>query len=783
MMPLRMLLLLVLLVSQVAVAQPSPADVEFFEARVRPLLIKHCSECHSRQAKTVQGGLRLDHPEGLRRGGESGPAVVPGKPEESRLIAAVRYKNPDSQMPPAGKLSEAEIEVLVQWVQRGAAFPDSAADGDPTKAVAKRTIDIAAGKTYWAFQPLVLNALPTVPQTAEYAQPLDAFVISTLDSHGLSLSPRADRRTLLRRVSFDLLGLPPTPEELADFDADASPEAYERLIERLLASPQYGERWGRFWLDLVRYADVLESWAPTGGHAWPYRDWVVSSLNDDVPYDRFVTLQLAADQMPDARPADVAALGFLGLSPSYWKELKLAPDVIKTVVAEEWEERINTVSGTILGLTVACARCHDHKFDPVTQQDYYGLAGIFASIRQAPRPMLSADVAQQVSLARGAVQKLDAEAATVIKQAAGDTANAEKLKQQAESLKARAAEIKAKTPHYDDPLVLGIEDASLFVLPDGPNRTKLDFKVGAGQDVAMQMRGNPANVGAIVQRRFLSVLSTAEPQPFAIGSGRAELGQAIFRDSTPLAARVFVNRVWRHHFGKGLVETPSNFGTLGSKPSHPELLDDLAARFVAAGWSLKWLQREIVLSATYQQVSTTNDKLRSVDPDNVWLGRMPRRRLEVEAWRDSMLAVSGQLDPRIGGAPTELSETSNARRTLYGTIKRRELNDLLRLYDFPDPTSHSPARLETTTPLQQLYVLNSNFMARQAAALTTRVRREQSGDVGAQVSRAYELLVGRGPSATQLARSTEFLTGSPTNERWQQFAEVLLATNAMQFID
>lgn len=782
-MPLRAMLLLVLLIPQVAVAQPSPADVEFFEARVRPLLIKHCSECHSRQAKTVQGGLRLDHPDGLKRGGESGPAVVPGKPDESRLIAAVRYKNPDSQMPPAGKLTDVEIEVLVAWVQRGAAFPTSASDGDPSKAVPKRTIDIAAGKTYWAFQPLARTALPVAPEALEHAQPLDAFVISALSQQGLAPSPRADRRTLLRRVSFDLLGLPPTPEELADFEADASPDAYERLVERLLASPHYGERWGRFWLDLVRYADVLESWAPTGGHAWPYRDWVVTSLNDDVPYDRFVKLQLAADQMPDAPPTDIAALGFLGLSPSYWKELKLAPDVIKTVVAEEWEERINTVSGTFLGLTVACARCHDHKFDPVTQRDYYGLAGIFASIRQTPRPMLSAEVAQQVSLARGAVQKLDAEAANVLKQAAGDATKADALKQQVESLKARAAELKAKTPHYDDSLVLGIEDASLFVLPDGANRTKLDFKVGAGQDVAMQMRGNPAQVGEVVQRRFLSVLSADEPRPFAIGSGRAELGQAIFRDATPLAARVFVNRVWRHHFGKGLVETPSNFGSLGSKPSHPELLDDLAGRFVAAGWSLKWLQREIVLSATYQQVSTTTDRLRAVDPDNIWLGRMSRRRLEVEAWRDSMLAVAGQLDVRFGGAPTELSETSHARRTLYGTIKRRELNDLLRLYDFPDPTSHSPARFETTTPLQQLYVLNSNFMARQAAALIARVRREQPGEVTLQVSRAYELLFGRSPSAAQLARSTEFLTSAPSDERWQQFAEVLLSTNAMQFVD
>jgi hypothetical protein len=542
----------------------------------------------------------------------------------------------------------------------------------------------------------------------------------------------ASRAVLIRRVTFDLIGLPPTPEELAAFVNDQAPDAYERLVDRLLASPQHGERWGRFWLDLARYADQTEQWTETKGLPWLYRDWVVGAVNEDRPYDQFVQLQLAADLMPGVGARDRAALGFLGLSPTYWKELKLAPDVIKTVVAEEWEERIQTITGTFLGLTVACARCHDHKFDPITMHDYYALAGVLASTRQVDCRVQTMNGLQKVP---------------------------------------------------------GVEDAALMVLPDGPHKTKVEYKPGEAQDVAMQMRGNPTTIGAVVPRRFLAVLSPETPRLFTQGSGRLELAQAIVKDGGALAARVLVNRVWKHHFGTGLVETPSDFGAQGARPSHPELLDDLAARFVASGWSMKWLHREIVLSATYRQSSELGTRSaerkgapNSVDADNRWLGRMNRRRLEVEAWRDAMLTAAGNLVLTDGGASIDLRDAANRRRTLYGTVKRRELNDLLRLHDFPDPTTHCAGRIPTTTPLQQLYTLNSPFVQRQSAALARRLEQDAASTVG-RVQRAYWLLYGRAATAGQVKLAVAFLGDKADAAAWQQYAQVLLGSNEFLFVD
>ena len=685
---------------------PSPADREFFEKRVRPLLVERCFECHS--AKKQRGGLRLDSRVAVLKGGDTGSAVVPGKPEASLLVRAIGYGDENLQMPPKGKLAERDAAVLMEWVRRGLPFPDAAT------TTTQRTIDIAAGKKFWSFQPLKLATPPAVGGRTR----IDGFLLAELAKRGLAFAPEADRRALIRRVSFDLVGLPPSPEEVEAFVRDDSPDAYERLVERLLASPQHGERWARFWLDLARYCDIPEDWAKRKNSPHLYRDWVVSAINADMPYDRFVTLQLAADQVKDAKPEDRAALGFIGLSPSYWKELKLAPDVIKTVVAEEWEERIHTLGSTFLGLTLACARCHDHKFDPVTTQDYYALAGVFASTREA-------------------------------------------------DLKTNGTA-----------LAPGVEDASLFVLPDGPHKTKLDYKPGVAQDVAIQVRGNPASPGSVVPRRFLAVLSN-DAKPFKNGSGRLELAQAILNEGGALAARVLVNRVWMHHFGVGLVDTPSNFGMEGSPPTHPALLDDLAARFVASGWSLCWLHREIVLSAAYRQSSTADARKSSLDPDNRLLGRMSRRRLEVEAWRDAMLAVTGTLDHRLGGPPQELTDANNRRRTLYGTVKRRELSDLLRLHDFPDPTVHSASRTPTTTPLQQLFVLNSPFLRQQATALANRVQTEATGDE-ARVRRVYQLLFGRLPSSNEMKLASEFLTDPAA---WPAYCQALLGGNELLFVD
>jgi hypothetical protein len=773
----RLAALLLMTCCATAHAGDPAADRDFFERKVRPLLAERCFSCHSTAAKKLRGGLLLDSRAAILKGGDSGPAAVAGEPQKSRLVEAVRYGNVDLQMPPRGKLSEGDVAVVEEWVRRGVPFPESAAASGGRQPLG---VSIAEGRKWWSFQPARKVAPPAVRDDTWPRKRIDPFILAELEKRGLAPSREADRRVLIRRANFDLLGLPPTPEEVASFVNDTTPDAYERLVERLLASPLYGERWGRFWLDLGRYADMTEPWADVKAPAHVYRDWVVRAFNDDLPYDRFVRLQLAADLLPDAAPADRAALGFIGLSPTYWKELKLDKDVIRTVVAEEWEERIHTLGGTFLGLTVACARCHDHKFDPITQADYYALAGVFASTRLADRPMLPDGPARQVDQAHQRVKSLQGQ---IDKLQAKKPLPPEDAKE-IESLKSQMAEVRRATPHFDDPAAPGVEEASLHVLPDGPHKTKLEYKAGAAQDVAMQVRGNPTNAGPVVARRFLAVLSSDPPRPFEKGSGRLELANAIVTDAGPLAARVIVNRVWKWHFGVGLVETPSDFGRQGARPSHPELLDDLAARFVENGWSLKWLHREIMLSATYRQTSLGRDPKRgtTADPDNRLLGRMNRRRLEVEAWRDAMLAASGTLRLEIGGPSRELGDPNNRRRTLYGTVTRRELSDLLRLHDVPDATTHSAGRVPTTTPLQGLFVLNSPFVQAQSAALVRRLKAETPGGAEERVRRAYLLLYGRPPTARQLRVALDFLRPE-SDAVWEEFAQVLLGSNEFLFVD
>jgi hypothetical protein len=775
----RLLPTLLLLASALPAAAANPPasasadDLAFFEKKVRPVLVRRCQECHSTRAKKKRGGLLLDSRAAVLAGGDSGPVVVAGEPGKSLLVQAVRYEHASLAMPPKGKLPAGEVAVLEEWVRRGAPFPG------PSAALARGSIDLAAGRTFWSFGPLKVHA-PAVERDSTWARRrIDAFLLAAMQKQGLSPAAPAGRRALIRRVTFDLVGLPPTPEEIEAFVEDGRPDAYSRLVERLLASPAHGERWGRFWLDLVRYCDVGEPWAESKGSAWLYRDWVVRAVNDDLPYDRFVQKQLAADLMPDTPPADRAALGFLGLGPNYWKELKLDHNVIKGVVAEEWEERIHTTCSTFLGLTVACARCHDHKFDPISTQDYYALAGVFASIRQADLSLLPGELARRSQKAREELRGIEMKLNKLRKGKKLDEAG----KQQVAKLVAEAQRLRS-VPHVNEPLAPGVIESSLHVEADGPDRTRLTYRPQP-QDVAVQVRGNAASSGPVVPRRFLAVLSGDDPRPFRQGSGRLELAQAILRDAGPLAARVIVNRVWEHHFGAGLVRTPSDFGKQGERPTHPELLDDLAARFVRAGWSLKWLHREIVLSAAYQQSSKTSDRAKvGRDPDNRWLARMNRRRLEVEAWRDAILAVVGSLDLRQGGPSIEIGREDNQRRTLYGNIKRRELNDLLRLNDFPDPTTHSAARLPTTTPLQQLFVLNSAFMARQSAALARRLQAEATDDQG-RIGRAYRLLYGRAETAAEERLGLAFLAeaGGDRQAGWVQYAQVLLGSNEFLWVD
>jgi hypothetical protein len=754
-------------------ADPDPAALAFFEKQVRPLLVEHCHGCHSAKANKLRGGLALDSRAAILAGGDSGPAVVPGKPEQSRLVAAVRGTQPDLQMPPKSKLRPEQIAALERWVKDGAVYPDGA------KAAVAPALDPSSpeARQFWSFRPLRTHAPPPVRNATWPRRPIDAFLLAAMEPRGLAPSAPADRRVLIRRASFDLTGLPPTPEEVDAFVRDPRPDAYEKLVERLLASPHHGERWARYWLDLARYCDVPESWLKPRGQGWPYRDWVVKALNDDLPYDQFVTRQLAADLTPGLDPKERAAVGFLGGSPDYWKELQLDVDVIKSIVADEWEEKIDAVSSTFLGLTVACARCHDHKFDPIAQTDYYALAGVVAGTRQIDLPLLPDEQAAAVRKAEAEIEALEEQIRTLKATKPTPVTTA-----QLEELTARIKRLE-ETPGYKEVPVRGIADGHVSVVSRGPNKTRLEYEDGVGHDIAMHTRGNPNRPGPVVPRRFLTVLSGDASKPFTRGSGRLELARAIVTDGGPLAARVIVNRVWKHHFGRGLVDTPSDFGRQGERPSHPELLDDLAARFVANGWSLKWLHREIVLSAAYTQSSAPDATRQAIDPDNRWLWRMNRRRLEVESWRDAMLAVNGTLVRDLGGPPQELTDASNRRRTLYGLVRRRDLTDLLRLHDFPDPLTHSANRIPTTTPLQQLYALNGPLLRQEAAALAKRLAADVPAGGEARVRRAYALLFNREPTEKEIRLALAYLGEKPDAAAWGRYAHVLLGSNEFLFID
>jgi hypothetical protein len=782
-------------------AGAASAEIEFFEKQVRPLLAKHCFECHSSETGADNGELVLETPAGIAAGGSRGPLVVGADLESSLLWEAVRFDDVALQMPPEGKLKQDELDVLAEWIRLGTPLPEYADEPRP----AGQKIDVDAGREFWAFQPLMHVETPDVGTGDTVRQPLDAFILKRLREEGLDPSPKADRRTLIRRVTFDLTGLPPRPDEVEAFLADDSPDAYERLVDRWLDSPRFGEHWGRFWLDLARYSDVLPSWQSGNGKSWPYRDWVVEAFNLNVPFDRFVRMQLAADLMPDVEPADHAALGFLGLSPMYWKELKLAPEVIEVIVADEWEERVDAVTRTFLGQTVACARCHDHKFDPFTMQDYYALAGVFASSQSVDRPLLPQEQAETVIEAHRQVEKLQTQIKQLdgkIKQFASriktlekeDDADASELQEIREQkadhearikeLNERIAAIERETSDYDAPWALVMREASLYVKPQGEDRTRLEYVEAEPRDLPLFRRGNPSNPGPIVPRRFLEVLSSGEPATFTEGSGRSELADALFEESPHLTARVFVNRVWGQLFGIGLVRTPSDFGRQGEPPSHPELLDFLAAEFIADGWDVKRLVRRMVLSATYRQAVHSNGKANELDPENRLLWRMNRKRLTVEMWRDAMLVVAGTLDPTLGGLEVSLDAADNRRRTLYASVSRRDLNSTLRMFDFPDPNSHSPQRVPTTTSLQQLYVLNAPFVRRQAEAIALRL----SGDsVEARIAHGYRLLFGREPFSDELAAGREFLQPTPDDEptenRWRDYVHALLGLNEFIYLD
>jgi len=755
-------------------------DIEYFERKIRPLLSEHCYSCHSSQAKTIHGGLTLDNASDLRTGGDSGPVIDEDSPQDSLFLNAINYA--DLEMPPKGKLDPATIAEFTRWIRHGAPMP---AGGHETKRNGG-VIDYKQGRKFWSFQPAVEQSVPDVNDESWPQTRLDSFTLAKMEAEGLSPSLRADRATLIRRLSFNVVGLPPSPEDVQQFAADEAPDAYEKLVDHFLQSPHYGEKWGRMWLDMARYTDKTADWLYPTGQSHLYRDWVVEAFNDDMPFDEFVHRQLATDLMPETGPEDLPALGFISLSPTYWKELKLPCEIINTIVADEWEERVDAVSRTFLGLTVACARCHDHKYDPISSEDYYALAGVFASCKQTERPIIPESDYEPVRKAKKQVAGLQAEIKSLQKKKPVP-------KEKIDELTARINSIKSSTPLYDTPMANALSEESLYVVRAGKTAqegTRLEYRPEP-RDLPLFIRGNPNRPGPVVPRGFLKVLSPGADtgiaaKPFQNGSGRLELAHAITTDAASLTARVIVNRIWMLHFGKGLVDTPSNFGETGSRPTHPELLDDLAARFIKNGWSMKWLHREILLSATWQQSSEGNRNEPGSDPGNQWLSRMNRVRLDFEAWRDAILTASGVLDLTVGGPSLAIDSADNHRRTVYATVHRRDMSTTLTIHDFPDPTQHSPRRSSTTTPLQGLYALNGPLLTQQSDTFVERLQKEFPDNIDEQIHRAYWLLYGRSPTDVELRLGREFIDGSPVDNKltaWQQYAHVLLASNELLFVE
>lgn len=851
--------------SRLAFGAESANPQEYFELHVRPVLAARCFACHT-DAKS--GGLQLDTREHMLAGGRSGPAIKPGDPDNSLLIQAVRQTHPRLKMPPGGKLKNEEIDAIAAWVKAGAVWP--VGSGQPQAA--KYTIS-QEQRNFWSFRPVVEPAPPKVKDTKWARTDVDRFILAKLEEKGLAPVAAADRRTLIRRAYLDLTGLPPTPEEAEAFERDKSPDAFVRVVDSLLASPRYGERWGRYWLDIARYSDdklnSTEEEPYTNG--FRYRDWVIGAFNADMPYDQFVKAQIAGDQLPDKDKYE-AGLGFYALSP------------------EMQDDRVDATARGFLGLTVACAQCHDHKFDPIPQSDYYSLLGIFANTNPAQAPLVPKE---QVDAYNGAKGKADAKQKEINDFVAEQSASLARILAAQTSAYMLAASgvapdsaLDAETvtrwknylasPNKDHPflktwfaaktpdekkkaaiefqaLLLAtdaekkqIDDKNHITLGANPNRNDLSqanlvsldrdkyvlweaifgdgnglMHYGGAQldrflsgqwkshvdrmraelaelkkavppeypylqiiedkknlgEQKVWLRGDRNNLGPPAPPHFVSILSSGEPKRFTNGAGRLELAEAIADPANPLTARVIVNRIWQHHFGQGIVRTPSNFGSQGDRPSEPELLDYLAAEFVKNGWSIKKLHRTIMLSAAYQLSTTPNDKDLAADPENRLIWRYNRRRLDAEALRDDLLFVSGKLDTKEGGLAHQIGN-DNTRRTVYCFISRRKTDPDLALFDFPNPNNTSEQRNATNVPPQRLYFMNSPWVIAQAKALAAKL----TGDDSARLNEAYRMLFQRVPTPQEKKLGLDFVHAGG-EKAWAEFAQVLMTSNEFEFLE
>ena len=839
-------------IAQSPAVAPSPEGVEFFERRIRPLLSDNCYQCHSAAAeKGIKGGLSLDSREATLKGGDSGPAVVPGAPDASRLVRAVRWKDDKLQMPPKKALAPEQVALLEEWVKMGA--PDPRVGAAAAAAAPATAVPLEEAKKFWSYQPLQDHAVPPVRNPAWPAGPVDCFVLAKLEEKGLAPAPPADKRTLIRRATFDLTGLPPTPEEVEAFVADTTSDAFEKVIDRLLASPAYGERWGRHWLDVVRYADTSgcnsDFPIPAVGK---YRDWVVKSFNQDKPYDRFVKEQIAGDLMPAKDGAEerdnLIATGYLAIARRFGSRNN---ENHLTV-----EDMIDNVGKAFLGLSVSCARCHDHKFDPIYLSDYYGLYGIFASTKLAfpgteiyrhtkdfvpvgtdEEVKAFYDYQAELAALDDRIEELTVERAQV--QARMVAADAAATDSGLTALRATGQSLAVPTVGAQPAaLLLQVATAAAQpqMLPGGrtldqvkgdqlearnrqqqlenrPPKVEKIFAAteGRGADVRIHRKGDPRSLGPEAPRGFLKVLGGASlhPEEAPSISGRLQLADWITDAANPLTARVMVNRIWQNHFGKGIVQTPNDFGTRGKKPTHPELLDWLATRFVQNGWSVKSIHKLIMLSRAYQAAAQEDPSYAVADPNNELLWKFDQRRLSAEEIRDSMLTVSGMLDrspPKDHPFPDEsdwrytqhrpfvaVYETNG--RSLYLMQQRIRKHPFLSIFDGADTNATTATRSPSTTPVQALFLMNDKLAHEAADKLAVRVAMAFNEDAK-RIDYACRLCFGRPASEDEVAMGTQYLQScrerlNSASIPWDQqgraalasYMRVLMSSNEFLYVD
>lgn len=626
---------------------------------------------------------------------------------------------------------------------------------------------------HWAFEAIQKPEVPKVEisEVNRIENEIDHFILAKLADKAITPSKVASPRILVRRIYFDLIGLPPTNEQIEDFlqEADVGIQiAVEKLVDRLLQSPHYGERWARHWLDVARYSDGYGGFQDNAAmnHAWRYRDWVVSALNNDLPYDQFLKMQIAGDLIGDS-PEDKVATGFFAIGPTY-KSDGGDPDSVAQAKSETLDDRIDTLTRGMLGLTVSCARCHDHFFDPVPQIDYYSLAGVFNNSRSLVSPISPQEIVDKFNEYKAKLKDIN-----------------NKINSLNKLIKKEQREASPK--EINELELLRLEKSRLEKTPPPSYESAHSLADSGDKDMHVAKRGNLRKPGELAPRQFLKVLSQGEPQKFDQGSGRVQLAEAIVSKKNPLTTRVFVNRVWMHHFGKAIVRSPSNFGDLGDKPTHPELLDWLAIKFIESNWSIKELHRLIMTSASYQMSSKQREDVFLIDGENELVWRMNQRRLEAESWRDTLLSVTKELDLTLGGLPYD--DINIPRRTLYFKVSRNgdrfRTDNYLRLFDFPLMRATVAKRPSSIVPQQFLFLMNSNFMKDRARALSKNIQKSSSDRVK-RINYTYKTLFGRKPNSKELEVAHEFFSAHLSNESenvlWNRYAQVLLSSNELMYV-